>query len=287
VSLISCTEEKPAVSEKQIETTPPSDPPKVILEGDDIILARVNGSSITQYELELSIRITLGNQAASRLDENGRRKILESLVASRAIAQVQEAEMSPQELAAIKKKVQAYQEQLFVKQYLAKHVSPQPVSSEMVREYYEAHPERFGSRNFRKYEMITSGPKLRTVERDEIINILGNALENTDWQNWVNDLKQRGYPVSFRKGLVMEKVLHPRLEQVMKSLKSGETSNLIFIKGVPYVVRIVEDQQVPPRPLNKVSNQIRQALIPVQLKKAVKQASEQVLAKSEVIYKEE
>ena len=73
----------------------------------------------------------------------------------------------------------------------------------------------------------------------------------------------------------------------MKNLKTAETSNLIFIKGNPYVVRIVEDKQVPPRPLNKVSDQIRKALVPVQLKKAVKQASGQVLAKIEVIYKEE
>jgi hypothetical protein len=93
--------------------------------------------------------------------------------------------------------------------------------------------------------------------------------------------------VSYREGLVTDKVLHPRLEKLMKDLKKGETSNLVFIKGIPYVVRIVEDKQIPPQPLDNVSAQIRRALVPVQLKKAVKQASEQVLAKSEVVYEAE
>jgi hypothetical protein len=134
--------------------------------------------------------------------------------------------------------------------------------------------------------MITGRPKLKSSERDNLITLLGSAGENTDWRNWVNDLKEKGHPVSFRRGLVTDKVLHPRLEQVLKDLKIGQTSNLIFVKGVPYVVRIVEDKQLPPQPLEKVSDQIRKALVPVQLKKAVKQASEQVLAKSEVVYKE-
>jgi hypothetical protein len=49
----------------------------------------------------------------------------------------------------------------------------------------------------------------------------------------------------------------------------------------------VEDKHIAPRPLADVSAEIRKALVPVQLKKAVKQASEKVLAKSEVVYKEE
>ena len=211
---------------------------------------------------------------------------MESLVAGRAIALVQEADMSPEELAALDKEVQAFREQLLVKQYLAKHAAPQPISGEMIREYYEAHPEKFGMHNIRSYEMIAGGQKLRSDARDELVAILDHASESKDWQIWAESLRKRGYAVSFRQGQVMENILHPRLTQLMKDLKAGETSNLIFIKETPYVVRIVEDKQVSPQPLNKVKDQIRKALVPAQLKKAVKQASEQVLAKSEVIYKE-
>jgi len=284
LSLLACTE-----STNMDEQTPPAPPepatPMIVLEGDDVVLARVAGDPITRYELEQTIRSTLGPTAADRLDDAGRQKVLESLVASRAIARVREAEMTAEEIAAVDKKTQSYREQLLVKQYLATHVSPQPVTGEMVRDYYKAHPEQFGSRHFRKYEMITGQPKLKSAERDNLIALLGQAGANTDWQNWVTELKEKGYPVLFRQGLVTDKVLHPRLEKLMKDLKTGESSNLVFIKGTPYVVRIVEDKKLPPKPLEQVSDQIRKALVPVQLKKSVKLASEQVLAQTEVVYK--
>lgn len=290
VSIMACSE--PSQVEEQTPPAPPEPapspaPPKVVLDGDDVVLARVAGEPITRYELEQTIRATLGETSAGRLDEAGRQKVLQSLVASRAIARVQEAEMTPQEIAEIDKKTRAYREQLLVKRYLAQHAAPQPVTGEMVREYYQAHPERFGSRYLRKYEMISGQPNLKSAERDNLITVLGRATETADWQNWVAELKEKGYPMSYREGMMTDNVLHPRLENLMKDLKTGETSNLVFIKGVPYVVRIVEEKQIPPQPLDKVSEQIRRALVPVQLKKAVKQASEQVLAKSEVVYEEE
>jgi len=283
---ISCTEPK-----NTAEQTPPEPPKpaaqKVVLDGDDIVLARVAGEPITRYDLEQTIQSTLAEASAGRLDEAARRKILESLVAGRAIARAQEAEMTPEEIAEIDKKIQAYREQLLVKQYLAKHVTPQPATAAMVREYYQAHPEQFGSRLYRKYEMIAGRPKLNSAERDDLIAVLGQAAQNTGWQNWVTELREKGYPVAYRGGLVTDKVLHPRLENLMQDLKTGEASNLIFIQGVPYVVRIVEEKQLRPRPLNEVSEQIRKALVPVQLKKAVKQVSDQVLQTTEVIYEEQ
>jgi hypothetical protein len=53
---------------------------------------------------------------------------------------------------------------------------------------------------------------------------------------------------------------------------------------VVYIVRIIDEKQIAPRPLPEVSAEIRRILLPVQLKKAVKQASDQVLQTTEVIY---
>jgi hypothetical protein len=49
---------------------------------------------------------------------------------------------------------------------------------------------------------------------------------------------------------------------------------------------VTAEKKIPPRPLNEVSAQIRKMLLPVQLKKAVKQAADQVLATAKVEYKE-
>jgi hypothetical protein len=284
--LLACTESNNR--EVQAPSEPPQPAaPKVVLEGDDVVLARVAGDPITRYDLEQTIRSTLGASSAGRLDEAGRQKVLESLVASRAIAQSQEADLSAEDQAILAKKLRAYREQLLVKQYLARQAAPQPVTGEMVRKYYQAHPERFGARTIRTYEMLAGRKKLNAKERDALMQVLKSAAENKDWQQWAKNLQDQGYPIDYRRGRAAEKVLHPRLQQLMQPLKKGQASQLTFIEGTAYTVRILEEKQIGPRPLNQVSAEIRKALVPVQLKKSVKLASRQVLAKSEVVYEEE
>jgi len=284
--MTSCTEAQNTAEQTRPETAKPA-AQMVVLEGDDIVLARVDGEPITRYDVEQTIQSTLGQVSAARLDEQGRRKVLDSLVASRAIARVQKAEMTPEDLAALDKKVGAYREQLLVKQYLAEHAAPQPVTGDMVRDYYEAHPEHFGARTIRSYEMLAGKRRLTTPERDDLIYALQGAAEKNDWQPWVQTLQRQGYPIGYRQGQVDEKLLHPQLRELMSSIQKGETSRLIFVDGRAYIVRIVDEKQIAPRPLNDVSGEIRKALVPVQLKKAVKQASDQVLQTTEVIYEEQ
>jgi len=276
--LMACGE-KPAGESSKKDTSQ-----AVILEGDNVVLARVNGSAITQYDLEQTIRSTLGRYMTSRLDEAGRRKVLESMVASRAIAQAQEADLSEKDRAVIENKMQVYREELLVMQYLALHAPPQPVTQEMVREYYESNPELFGGKTIRTYEMITSNRSLKPRERDRMIEVLKNAAQKKEWKGWAKALQRQGYPVAFRQGQVAEEILHPQLQQFMQTLKKGETSQLVFVKGSPYVVRIVNEEKIAPRPLSEVSGQIRKSLVPFQLKKAVKQAAAEVLKTAEVVY---
>jgi len=283
LSLLACTESG------NVEEQAPPEPPqpatqKVVLQGDEVVLARVAGDPITLYDLEQTIRSTLGASAAARLDEAGRQKVLESLVASRAIARSQEAELSAEDQAVLAKKLQAYREQLLVKQYLVRQAAPQAVTGEMVRAYYEAHPDRFGAKTIRIYEMLASRRKPKAGERNALMQVLQTAAEKKDWQQWVNQLQAQGYPIEYRRGRVAEKILHPRLHQLMQPLKKGEASQLTFIEGTAYTVRIVDERQMAPRPLNEVSAEIRKALVPVQLKKSVKLASQQVLQSADVVY---
>ena len=278
--LMACGEKPAGESSKKDSSQP------VTLEGDNVVLVRVNGSEITRYDLEQTIRSTLGRYSESRLDRAARRKVLESMVASRAIAQAQETELSEKDRSAIDKKVQAYREELLVMQYLSRHAPPQPVTQEMVREYYESHPEQFGRKTIRTYEMITSNRSLKGGERDRLLAVLRDAAQKKEWKGWVTALERQGYPVAFRQGQITEKILHPQLQLLMESLRKGETSNLVFVKGSPYVVRIVKEEKIPPRPLSEVSGQIRKSLVPVQLKKAVKQAAAEVLKTAEVVYED-
>ncbi len=116
--------------------------------------------------------------------------------------------------------------------------------------------------------------------------LLKNPSERKDWNAWAGDLRRLGHPVVFRRGDVFEEIPAPKISRIMKSLGAGETSQLVFIKGSCYLIRILDEKRISPRPLGEVSAQIRRSLAPVQLNKAVKEASERVMKTAKIVYSE-
>ncbi|MFO7607496.1 MAG: peptidylprolyl isomerase [Desulfurivibrionaceae bacterium] len=258
---------------------------EVKLPGDSEVLATVNGSVISRFDLDLSIETMMGREEAEKIDAAGRGKVLESLVMSRAISQARAQVAPADDLAVINRKAAAYREKLLVRQYLAKNAPPQPVTREMIRDYYLNHLDEFGAKKERVYEMISSKRPLKAEERNALLEKLRKPEEKRDWRKWVEELQKQGYPLAYRRGAVVEKILHPQLRKMLESLKKNEPSPLTFIKDICYLVKIVEEKDQPARPLKEVSGQIRKMLVPVQLKKSIEQVSREVLEKAEVEYR--
>ncbi len=278
----------PAPQKKPVIRASAPEPPKeqeipAVLEYDDVVLARVNGDPVTQYDLNLTVRSVLGDQAAD-MDRQALRKALGSLVASRAIAQAREAGMSDRDLAALEKKVRAYREELLVRQYLKEHTAARPVTREMIQEYYNSHPEQFGARRVRMYEMIAASRKTDPREQKALAALLGNVRLKEDWKEWAETLRDRGFPLTYRTGQTDKKMMHPRLYTVLQSAGEGETSPVIFINSMCHVARITHIAETGPHPTEEVIAEIRKSLEPVQLGKAVREASARVLGQAEITY---
>jgi hypothetical protein len=256
------------------------------LPGDDKVLATVNGSAVSAYDLEQAVRTSLGPAAAGMLDATGKRSVLESLVAARAIAQVQEKALTPMDRAALDKQTAAFREQLLVKLYLSKNTDGEPVSRQMVEDYYRKHPEQFGAKTVKQYEVIASRSALSDADRDKLLAALKDAGKQKNWGSWSAKLKQKGLAVEFKSGNADPAMLTADLRGQLETLKAGDPANLSFADGRVSLARVTAEKKIPPRPLNEVSAQIRKMLLPVQLKKAVKQAADQVLATAKVEYKE-
>ncbi len=270
------------------ETPPSPDPGEEPwkLPGDDEVLATVDGSPITQFELEQAIRTSLGGGAMDMLDDQGRRKVLESLVASRAIAREQEKKLTDDERAVLKKRMDAFREQLLVKMHLARKKTLSPVTRRMVKDYYRAHPDQFGQKIVRRYEMIRSEGPLTDESRDKFLEELKGADAAADWDRLILRLRIAGLSARRHEGRVDPEALDSRLRDLMRPLASGQTSEPTFIDGVLHLVRITEETRTPPRPLPEVSVEISKMLTPAQYKKAAKQAAEQALARTKVEYLE-
>ncbi|MCP4352880.1 MAG: peptidyl-prolyl cis-trans isomerase [Desulfobacterales bacterium] len=255
--------------------------PGVVLKGDDTVLARVNGVPVTQYDFNRTVDKLLGSYKGI-LDKKHRMKILESMTSGLAIAQTREAAMSEYELAALEKEVRAYREELLIRQYLKKHTDTGPVTHEMVQEYYDSNPSLFGAKTVRMYEMITAGPG---CHKSGILETLLKTSEvKEDWKKWADTLKKRGYHAVFRTGQDDEKILHPKLRRLMQPLEKKGTSEPVCIKDMYFIVRVTGIKEIPPRPLEEVRARIRKSLGPLQIRKAVKQASVQIMEHVEIIY---
>jgi hypothetical protein len=257
------------------------------LPGDDVVLAKVNGSAITLYELETAARRTLGERAAATLDAQGKRKVPESLVQSRAVAQVATSELAPEERNEIERRVDAYREELLVQAHLERHMKPSPVTGEMVRKYYEEHRERFGGVKIVRYELLSSDGAPAGDAREGLIRALKGHDKNEDWTALGEAMKKAGHAVTYRRGAITEQTLDPQLRSALQALAVGEASSIIMLDGRLHVGRLVDEQVSGARPLEEVADEIRRTLSPIRVKEAVKEVSGQALKKASVVYENE
>lgn len=250
------------------------------------VLATVNGSPVTRSELEQALVRMVGEEAASTLEDQARKKVLESLVMSRAISQAREKELTADEKQHLEREVNAYREQLLTRQYIAAHGTPQPHSTEEVEQYYRDHPERFGAQIVKKYEMVTCKRPLSPAEKDELLQILEQSEQNKqkDWRMWATDLAAQGYPVVYRQGSGDEKLLHIKLSKLLSSLTMEQKPQLLFIREIPYLVRLEAVEKTPPQPFDQVAGRIRKILARQQVRKTVEEVSKEVLAGADVKY---
>jgi len=253
---------------------------------NDHVLVEVNGKQINEKDLEAAIVHTLGEYASFQLDDAGRGKVLKSLVLSKAMALTQEKRLTAAESNNIDRMVQAYREELLVKQYLNENVVPIPVTSEMVEEYYNNNPERFGGKSIRTFEVVKGLTKIKGPARNKIIASITELSKESDWKKATAKLKQTGVQVEYSKGALSTGTLKSDIDKILQNLPIKQSSTIQFVDGLPMVVRVVSEKNIAPKPLALVSNDIKKSLAPLQLKKAVKQVSDELMKSVTVTYTE-
>lgn len=247
-------------------------------------LATVDGTPITRAQLELTIERTLGDSAPLFASEGVERKILESLVSSRAMARLAERELDAAERAQLDLKTQAYREELLVRHYLEAHADPEPVSIAMVSDYYQRHLDEFGGGVVRSFEVIASTRPLDERERTELIALLSSVeAQSKDWEALVAKWRAGGSPLEYRHNRLKPDLLEQPMRNLVKQTAVGAIAPL-HIKEQLLLVRVTAEQQLPARPLAEVSGEIREKLAPRMLKQAVQGLSAKALQEVKVEY---
>lgn len=246
-------------------------------------LAWVDGKPITEADVVRSVVTTVGPRAMENLKRSERRVVLESLVKRRAIAEVAFAELSDAEQSALDAEIRDFREQLLVKRYLRETADVPPITETMLREYYDSHPEEFGGGVRRDVEII-EGQASTSDGRADLISALAEFERQPDWRAYAQAIRDRGLQVTYTRREFKPDLLHERLASLIETMKSGEVSPALMINGTPYIVRVASMETRVPRPLSEVRGQIRRALLPEQVKKAVALVSEDVLDRVDIRY---
>lgn len=254
----------------------------LVLPKDDVVLAKVGGKPISQYDVDQLASHTLGKLGGETVRASAQAKLLEGLIQSRAIAAAAEKELTPLEKLAVEREVAGFREQLLVRGYVDRHAPPAPVSQAMIEEYYRSHPERFGGKTRHLCEVVGATRDLSPDERSDVMKALRDGEHQTDWKAWVDTLTKKQLPVSLTSTADDDQLLVARLGELIRSLKPGVPSQVVLVSGRPYVARLTGEEKTPPRPLSEVRADIERLLSPAQLSAALERVGREARKQVEV-----
>lgn len=246
------------------------------------VIAKVNDEVITQEDVDFSLERMFSQANTMTVNTDVRQKVVDSLISSSAMKQLIVNEMTDTEIKQIAARVKAYEEELFVKEYLQRYVEPEPVTTAMVQQYYEEHPEEFGAEVLRDFELLKAPANIDDEQRQQLLTQIDSIRAAPDWQAAVKAWQQ-DFGLQYRQGRNGEGLLNRTLEKTINSLGEGETSDVVTIDNEIHLVRITNITQTPPKALAEVSGDIRKRLAPLLLREAVRKASEDARSKVEIV----
>jgi hypothetical protein len=237
------------------------------------ILAKVNGEAITEFQLDAAMTRSLGDSVALYADQKLSQKMLQSLIVSRSMSLLAEKELDQDAMILLDEKVRSYREELLVKEFLHNNATIEPVTATQVQDYYNKNPQEFGLDLLKEFEMILSVGKLEPQDKVKLLKKLESASQQEDWSIWAKQLSEQGFPISYKKAKSKLSILKQPLKKLVTNTASGNTSELHFGDQL-VIVKVISESQLEAKPLSQVSSEIRSKLAPVNMKKAVKIASD-------------
>lgn len=248
---------------------------------DSPALAVVNGEVITVADVDFMLERMLQGQSSVQVDETLRKKILDSLIASRAMKQQVKSQMPAAAIERIAQTVRVHEEELFVNAYLQQFATPEPVTAEMVQKYYDEHAAEFGVASAREFEILRAPVAADEKARDRLLAAIPEITAATQWQSRAKEW-QKNYNLQYQQGRSQAGLLHKELDQAINRLEPGQTSGIIYVDSELYVVRVTRIGEAVVRPLVEVSADIRKHLAAQVLRDAVKKASDEARAKAKI-----
>ncbi|PMG39255.1 peptidylprolyl isomerase [Shewanella sp. 10N.286.52.B9] len=245
-------------------------------------VASIDSIPIYKDELALVIKQTVGDFGAIQLGTSGREKVLESLIIRKLMSDKQFQQMDSEERQLLELEMKAFREELLTKRYIKQQVQAEPVTPEMILDYYNNNPKLFGAKQIRRFEMVRADVSHSPKLQQELSILIQGLTPHSNWKLTIDEARQNGQPVFLVSGNSAEKGLIDDYQQVIQKLEQGEISPLHSINGILVRFRITELVNIAAKPIAEVTPSIRKSLAPIQLKKSIQQEAELLMHDREI-----
>jgi len=234
---------------------------KIGLAGEGVaqgkLLATIDGKKIYEPELQSLLVDMFGEYQAQTMDDTSRKRALDSLIASHALVREAEKQLSAETISDVDLKAARYRDNQLINAYMKTKISPASLTNEHIRTYYENNLEKFGKRTIKKNQAMTTRNELPEEVSESYQKKLAETMKTGDHEKIRKAMKVKGYEVNVQSAELNMSLLDERLYQFINAQKLDMLSELTFINGRPYLVRVISQKVVAAKPLSQVSASIR------------------------------
>jgi len=281
VMLVACDQGPETLAPNSLETKQKNATAGLIADSDPV-LVRVGESEVRQSQMTVLLQ-RLPNAETDLVTDDTRQKVLESLVQIRTLAMAAEQQLAEQEQRLLDAKVQAFRDELLAQKYLQMNMAPEPVTSAMVMNYYNEHLDEFTEKGKVRFQTLTTTKDLDDSVRKKVLQAFAAAKNDDDWKAYASKVTAQGLAVKYKAAQMVPKQLPDSIKLQVEQLAVGAVSDLIYGEQIE-IVKLIAREPDRIQPIASVSAKIRKKLAPMQLKKALKLAAEQVMEKTEIEY---
>jgi hypothetical protein len=250
---------------------------------EDPVVAKVDDDLLYQSQLEVMMDKLVSGQSEedrAKLEQT----ILQGMIRTRVLANLSEQQLDNDEIRKINAKVKNFRDEILVKSYIEKNIEVEPVTTEMVKQYYQEHLKEYTEQGRISFEfLVTTSTSLDDTAISQVMAELSKAKNIDDWRLYADALKYKKLPVDYNSVSMLPASIDKALRSSIESLAAGEVSDLVFADYI-YIVKLISREPDTLKPLKDVSMAIRKKLAPQKFKTTLTQHIDKVMTGKHVEY---
>tara|TARA_B100000745_G_scaffold300323_1_gene253828 strand:- start:125 stop:1003 length:879 start_codon:yes stop_codon:yes gene_type:complete len=276
INCVGCSKEAPLPQiTSEVTATLQQDSPKSQLSDSSKRLAEINGSIITENQLQLAIQNSLGPNAGSFLDQANQEKVLESLILGRVISTNAEQSLPKETILKIKLQTESYKEQLLIQHYLKNKLAKKIFNQEDITRYYQSHPEQFGQKKLHMFEALVVERSRDSIAYTSQLQKLEKLKNEKDWHQYEEK------SIQYQTGIA-EQILPKEIFNQLQD-KPINTPATLTMANTTYLIKKTREQNLPPKPIETVIPEIKKYLLATQLREGIQNIGSKLAESSDIV----